>query len=144
MLAANPRYIVNGPAGLQALPHPRQKIIAHSLPRKGRRVQHPFSLPSVRITKRKLNIDAVAVPPQKLFQRRRYLAPIRAALTQLLCHLLRRISRPAFAGVEADDPDRVAVLTIQEVAQQRAAIGILLVRLAPSAAEAVPNWSSTR
>jgi hypothetical protein len=36
----------------------------------------------------------------------------------------RDVTRPAFGGVERDDADGVAVLTCQQVADQRGAVGL--------------------
>ena len=56
-------------------------------------------------------------------------------LPQLLGDLGRDIARPAFSGVEADDPNRIIVLAAQQVAKDGLVIRRFRIGLAPDGAE---------
>ena len=83
---------------------------------------------------RKLELPGRLAGPmavEEILQGGRHLAPVRAALPQFLGHLLGDVPRPAFAGIEAHDPDRAAVLPIHQLAQQGLKVGAVLVGLPP-------------
>jgi hypothetical protein len=78
------------------------------------------------------------VPGNKVLQRGRDVETVHAAmLNDLVSELGRDIARPALGGVECDDASRIGILTVDQVGQDLPAIGALLVRLAPGAAEAL-------
>ncbi|WGD54946.1 hypothetical protein QA641_14120 [Bradyrhizobium sp. CB1650] len=72
----------------------------------------------------------MSVPFEKLLQCRRQLAAFRAVLAQLQGDLYGGVLRPALAGVEADDPDGVTVLSFHQVAQQ--GLSVAAFRLPPA------------
>jgi hypothetical protein len=60
------------------------------------------------------------------FRRLKVTAP-----TNFIGDILGDIARPAFDGIEADDADRVVVLTVQEVGDHSLQVGCLDFSLAP-------------
>jgi hypothetical protein len=72
---------------------------------------------------------------QERLQGIRQFAMIAAALPQLAGDLLGDVARPPGGGVEGDDPHRAAILPLHQVPDQNRALGILLRRLAPRAAQ---------
>src|SRR5207245_7240524 len=72
---------------------------------------------------------------QELLHRGRHLIVFRKAPTQLIGNIDRDVARPALGGIEGNDPHRMAKLVFQETADQRLAVGVFLVYLAPSAPE---------
>src|SRR5438094_796350 len=54
-------------------------------------------------------------PLNEFLHREGQIAPlIRAALAQLMGHVLRHVPRPTFGGVEANDTNRVVTLAVQQ------------------------------
>ena len=58
-----------------------------------------------------------------------------AALPQLFGDVSGDIARPAFSGVEADDPDRICILAAQQVANDGLVIRRFCTGLAPDSAD---------
>ena len=75
------------------------------------------------------------MPFQKLLQRLRHSARVGTSLMERNRDLLRHVTRPALRRVERRDAHRVAILTIQQIADQRVAISGSCVGFAPRAAE---------
>ena len=67
-------------------------------------------------------------------ERRRRLATIGACLGEFGGDLIARIARPALGGVESNDTDWGEILSLEQMADQRGAVGIGHVGLGPGQA----------
>ena len=79
--------------------------------------------------------DIAFVSVDKVLQEKWYVAPLEIAATaQFVRHVGRYILRPFLGGVETDPPDRVVMLTIEQVSDHRFQIGGLDIGFPISAA----------
>src|SRR5262249_49954380 len=74
-----------------------------------------------------------AVLDQEILQASGYFATVSTALAKL--DLFGNVARPAFGGVEGHDPNRFLILPVEQVFDQRLAVSIHFVGLAPDPAE---------
>ena len=82
-----------------------------------------------------MNWAAGIMARQELRQEGRPISSVRAPLPQLVRHILGNIARPSLRGVERDNPDAIAVLAINQIANDRLIIGVFFVRLSPNTAK---------
>ena len=71
----------------------------------------------------------------ELFDGCRYLCLPRPGILKVVGDILGHIPRPALSGVESNDADRRGILALEQVADQRSAIGLGFIRFAPGAAK---------
>jgi len=73
----------------------------------------------------------------ELFDGCRYLCLPRPGILKVVGDILGHIPRPALSGVESNDAGRRGILALEQVADQRSAVGVGLIRFAPEAAKPV-------
>src|SRR6516225_10112122 len=83
----------------------------------------------------KSGLTSAPVGLHKVEDRVRYLAELNVASAQLLGDIHGHVTGPAFGGVEGHNADRMTILALHEVADQRLAVSLVHVGLTPSASK---------